>query len=281
VAKKLDTAMNVLGAVAAGASFLNLNKKSTADSKLTKFYASIKKVGVARTNKFETLITIPKLANFPVKGGIEELMQLRCETANVPGVSINTADIQRYGYGLTEKAPIGAVMADLTCSFIGDAQGEIYKFFYRWMTGIIKWDNKPTANARRSFNYLNPYEVEYKSNYSSTIQLLTYSENEDKLLSWTFYEAFPTGLGEVQYNWGDNDNLVRIPINFAYSYFRCDDIDEDIVLKGSVSNELGPFSKLIKAGTAVQTIMSMKRPRSVGDIINVVNNAKVIASAAF
>jgi len=276
VAKKLDTAMNVLGAAAAVTSFLNLNNRSPANSKLTRFYASLKKHPIARTNRFEVLIGLPEILS-PYRGSeTANLLQLRCETANVPGVTITTADIQRYGFGMIEKVPTGATMADFTCSFIGDDEGEIYKLFYRWMNGIVKWDGKPSFNAPTSYNNLRPYEHEYKSKYASTISILTYNENEDKLIAYELYEAFPTSIGEVSYNWGDNDNLVRIPINFSYSYFKVQNIDSSVSFKPGVSNDLGLLGTLIKAGTAIQTIGALKKPQNIGDIINVVNNAKIV-----
>lgn len=276
MAKKLDTAMNVLGAAAAVTSFLNLNSKQPGNSKLTKFYASLRKHPIARTNRFDVLFTMPEILTGYSSSESATLLQLRCETANVPGVTITTTDVQRYGYGMMEKVPTGATMADFTCSFVGDDEGLIYKLFYRWMNGIVKWDGKPSHNSPMSYNGLRPYEHEYKSKYSATIQLLTYNEAEDQLISYSLYEAFPTSIGEIQYNWGDNDNLARIPINFAYSYFKVDKIDEDVIFKPGVSNDLGLLGTLIKTGTAIQTLAALKKPRSVGDAINVVNNAKII-----
>lgn len=276
MAKKIDNAMNVLGTVAAVSSFLNLNSKTPGNSKLTNFYASLKKHSMARTNRFEVLMSLPKILASYNNSESHRLLQLRCDTASVPGVTLTTEDVRRYGYGLSEKIPTGAQVGDFSCSFIGDAEGLVYKLFYRWMNGIVKWDEKPNASGKISYNKLRPYEFEYKENYASIIQLLTYDENEDKLLSYTLYDAFPVAIGEIQYNWGDNDNLVRIPVNFAYSYFKVDNIDEDIVFKPGAANELGLIGTLVKVGTAVQTLASLRKPRSVADALNVANNAKLV-----
>ena len=276
MAKKIDNAMNVLGTVAAVSSFLNLGKKTPGNSKLTNFYASLKKHSIARTNRFEVLVSLPTMLAPYNNSETHRLLQLRCDSASVPGVSLTTEDVKRYGYGLTEKIPTGAQMGDFACSFVGDAEGLVYKLFYRWTNGIVKWDEKPNAAGKISYNKLRPYEFEYKENYASTIQILTYDENEDKLLSYTLYDAFPIGIGEIQYNWGDNDNLVRIPVNFAYSYFKVDTIDEDIVFKAGAANELGLIGTLVKVGTAVQTLASLRKPTSVADALNVANNAKLV-----
>lgn len=276
MAKRLDTAMNVLGAAAAVTSFLNLGTKTPGNSKLSNFYASLKKNGVVKTNRFDVLFTPPEILKPYWNSTTTALLQLRCDTASVPGVTLTTADIQRYGYGLSEKIPTGAQMGDFACSFVADSEGLIYKYFYRWTNGIVKWDEKPNAAGKTSYNNLRPYEYEYKSKYTSTIQLLTYDEAENKLLSYTLYDAFPIAIGEVQHNWGDTDSLVRLPINFAYSYFKVDMIDDDVLFKPGASNALGLLGTLVKVGTAVQTFASLKKPQSVGDAINVVNNAKIV-----
>ncbi len=278
MAKKLDTAMNVLGTAAAGLSFLNLNAQiNSGNSKLSKFYSSFKKDGIAKTNRFETRITMPKILNGVNNSDLQTMLTLRCEAVNIPGVTITTADIQRYGYGLSEKVPSNVTMGDLTCSFIGDAEGAIYKLFYRWLNGIIKWDEYPNLSGKSSYNNLRPYEHEYKNEYQGLINILTYSENDDKLISYDFFDVFPIGIGEIQYNWGSNDELVRIPIQLAYSYFKVANIDSNPSFAPGSTNNLGTFGQLLKAGTALQTIASLKKPQSIGDIINVVNNAKIIA----
>lgn len=276
MAKRIDTAMNALGTAAAITSFLNLNVGSSGNSKLSNFYASLRKNSIVRSNRFEVLIGIPTMLAPYNNSESHRLLQLRCDSATLPGVTLTTADVQRYGYGLVEKVPTGAQMGDFTCSFIADAEGLIYKLFYRWTNGIVKWDEKPNAAGRISFNQLRPYEHEYRDNYVASIQILTYDENSDRLLAYTLYDCFPTSLGEIQYNWGDNDNLVRIPVNFAYSYFKVDEIDQDVVFASKNPNSLGLIGTLIKVGTAVQTLASLRKPRSVGDAINVVNNAKLV-----
>lgn len=276
MAKRLDTAMNVLGTAAAVTSFLNLNTTSPGNSKLSKFYASLRKSGIVKTSRFDVLFNPPEILRAYSGSVASQLLQLRCDTASVPGVTLTTADVQRYGYGLSEKIPTGAQMGDFACSFIADDEGIIYKFFYRWMNGIVKWDDKPNSAGAASYNNLRPYQFEYKSKYAASIQIVTYDEAENQLLSYTLYDAYPIGIGEVQHNWGDTDALVRLPINFTYSYFKVDKIDEDVAFKPGAANSLGLLGTLIKVGSAVQTLASLKKPQNVGDAINVVNNAKIV-----
>ena len=175
------------------------------------------------------------------------------------------------------------------CTFIGDRQGIIRSYFETWMNRSMFFQGqkenlggsgKPRHNAALSASGMRPWEYEYRDDYVSTALLITYDESETKLVGYKFFDIFPIGVGEVQYNWGDNDNLVRIPINFAYSYRTSElyTINEPDKSR-SKGSSLGLFAKLIKAGTAIQLMASLKKPQSVGDVINVVNNAKIVSSA--
>jgi hypothetical protein len=279
VAKNFDTAMNALGTAAAVSSFLNLGKKSTFDNKVGQFYANLNKYSIAKTNRFEVRFGMPPMLRGYVASTDAQLLTLRCESAIAPGVTINTSDVQRYGYGLAEKVPTGASYGGFSCSFIGDSQGLIYKLFYRWMTGIVKFDEKPNASGKMSYNSLEPYTFAYKQDYAADINLLTYSENNDELISYDIFEAFPVSLGDISYNWGENDNLVRIPVQFAFSHAKVHNLNEKANFAEGSKNSLGLLGSLIKTGTAIQTIAAMRRPQSINDAINVVNNAKVVIGA--
>lgn len=276
MARKFDTAMNVLGTAAAVGSFIGLlNKKSNFDNKIGEFYSNLGKKGYTKTNRFEVRFNLPPILQGTSYSETTKLLNLRCESASVPGVGLSTTDIMRHGYGVSEKVVNGAQFGGFNCSFIGDQTGDIYKFFYSWMNGIVRWNDKPSSLTTDAFGAY-PYEHAYKSEYAANINLLTYNESSDQLLSFDIFEAFPTAIGDIQYNWGDTDNLVRIPVQFAYTYFKIHNIDSKINLSEGKANNLGLIGSLIKAGTAIQTFAALKKPQSVGDVINVVNNAKTV-----
>jgi len=280
MATKINTAMSVLGTVAAGASFLGLGtSKPTFDNKIGEFYSNFGKKGYTKTNRFEVIFNIPPII-IPLKSSYNltdtpKLLNLRCESASVPGINLNTSDAMRHGYGLTEKIVNGASYGGFNCSFIGDQQGDIYKFFYIWMNSVLRFNEKTSAIKTNDVDAL-PFEHSYKNEYTAPINLITYNENSDTLRTFDIFEAFPVAIGDVQYNWGDTDNLVRIPVQFAYSYFNVNNIKDSIKLKEGTKNTLGLFGKLIKIGTAIQVLGAIKKPQSIGDVINVVNNAKTV-----
>lgn len=278
MANKINTAMNVLGTVAAGASFLGLGtSKSTFDNKIGEFHSNLGKKGYTKTNRFEVRFNMPPiLQQYYTSSDVPKLLTLRCESASIPGVSLSTVDVQRHGYGMSEKVPTGSQFGGFSCSFIGDQESMIYRCFYNWMRGVMNWTDPTSSKKVSDFSGALPYEHNYKKEYVADINMLTYNENSDELTGIDLFDAYPIAIGDIQYNWGDTDNLVRIPIQFAYRNFKLHELNQKFNLSKGSPNSLGIFGTLVKAGTVLQVLGAIKKPQSIGDVINVVNNAKTV-----
>jgi hypothetical protein len=87
------------------------------------------------------------------------------------------------------------------------------------------------------------------------------------------YDAFPIAMGDIGLSWNQNDSYVGIPITFSYYKWKRTDIS--INLDELIGEDISPVQRLLKAGTAIQTLAKIKKPNNVADILNVVNNSKV------
>lgn len=261
---KLNTAMNAIGTIAALKS-LTGKSKANRPSKLNNFMAELRESGVARTNLFEVTITAPRMMVAYAKDVLPKV-SLLAESTQLPGINIQTEDsIKRYGYGLQDHVAYGAGFNDISVGMIGDGRGEIYKFFYRWMHGITKSDFDGPANVV-GYNGIAPYEVEFKQDYQTTVDITTFNESNDTVLQYRLFNAFPKNLPEVGLSWSDSD-MMKFNISFTYSYARLINIDQAAQLTPNGIKGLSTLQKLIKLGTAVQTIASLKRPGSVQDAL--------------
>jgi hypothetical protein len=196
------------------------------------------------------------------------------EQCALPGISIGSEDqSRRYGTGVAEKMPFGVFFTDITLSFLADGNGEIMKMFHNWIKYIVNYDSR--RNGPTGFNEAEPYEVAYKDNYSATIEITVFNESADKIITYTLNEVYPLFLGEVGMSWADNDSIMKIPVTFTYRDWQTDSMSTANLSKG-VSNNLTLLQKILKVGTAVQAISSLKKPQSVGDTINIVNNANIL-----
>lgn len=224
--------------------------------------------GLQRSNHFYVTIPNPRILGGDI-GPI--LLPFLTESASLPGVSLATSDIRRYGVGHIEKKPYAPIFTDTQMTFYGDGSGTVHKFFYKWMTGIIKFDNSVTSN-KNGYNGLAPFQVEFKKDYAVDIILTTIDEKERKLMEYKLYDAYPIAMGDMSMSWSDVDGFIKIPITFTFTRWKRTDINLDI---DEEYGGLSSIQKILKAGSAIQTLASLRKPGNVADIINVVNNSKV------
>jgi hypothetical protein len=74
-------------------------------------------------------------------------------------------------------------------------------------------------------------------------------------------------------DWNNTNSMMNIGVNFQYKTWATDRIP---ISDASSSFGLSTIQKLMKLGTIAQTISAIKRPQSVGDAINLVNNASIV-----
>lgn len=266
----LNTALNAVGTVSAISSLLGRRPTST-DSKYNRFYAEIRKNSVARTNLFEVTFSPPKILNGT---NTKEKLSLYAEGAQLPGLFLQTADLRRFGIGPNEKVPYAVQTNATTINFIGDGRGEIYKFFYRWLHGIVRGDYG-VSSSKTSPNGLTAYEVEFKADYKCTITITTFTEDGQPVLQYELADAFPVNIPDVALNWNDNSTMMTFGVQFEFLQSRLIGAEQTLQFTEN-GLTLTPFQKLVKIGTAVQTISTLKRPRGVQDALSSVTTIKNI-----
>lgn len=224
--------------------------------------------GLQRPNHF--YVTIPNPA--VLRGDIGPItLPFLTEAATIPGVMLATSDVRRYGYGPTEKKPYAPTFIDQQMTFYGDGSGLVHKFFYSWMNSIVKYDEFPRGRPGR--NGARPFEVEYKRQYAVDITITAIDEVDRKIMEIKLFDAFPIAMGDIPLSWAQTDSFVSIPITFSYYNWKRTDIS--INLEDLIGEDLSPVQRLLKAGTAIQTLAKVRKPGNVADILNVVNGSKV------
>lgn len=195
------------------------------------------------------------------------------ESANLPGVALATTEVRRYGYGPLERKPYAPIFVDTNISFFVDGTGMVQKFFYKWMNGIVKFDERIAGQATQIGNYvLQPFEVNYKDQYATDIMITTVDEANNDIISVRLTKAFPIFMGDISLGWGDSDSIARLPITFTYYNWKIENIN---LVQLQENRRPGLVQSLLKAGTALQTLATLRKPRNVSDIVNVVNNSKI------
>lgn len=176
--------------------------------------------GLLKNNKFMVRMFAPK--GFQSSQRAQELtetaryMEFWCESANIPGVSLNVNEIRRYGYGTIEKKPYASLNNDINMSFLGDAKGAIWTYFQQWLRLIVNYDMRKGIIAETGMMPgQSPFLMSYKDDYAVDIYLYVFDDRNNEILTIVLRDAYPIFVGDVQLNWGDTNSLMRIPVTFT------------------------------------------------------------------
>ena len=225
---------------------------------------------VMSNNLFYVQFTPPKI--YESSGTqISKDLSLLCHQASLPGVSFGTSDIRRYGIGVTEKKPTFPIFTDLSLSFIGDGRGEVRNYFYNWMNNIVRF-TELAGGAAPGAGAMAPFEVRYKEEYVVRLNIVMVDRYNRNIFVTEINEAYPISLGDQSLSWHDSDSLMTIPVTFTYYNWKAQTINVAPIVAGEEPSA-SLLQKLLKVGTAIQTLASIKSPRSIGDVVNVTKNA--------
>jgi len=204
------------------------------------------KDGLAKPSRFEVVLPIPpyinsfvgnsvieKILNFPNsifsdvsdaigsafgRGGEQDeysktsnssmsrYLALQCESAELPGRTLQTADVKIYGP--TFKVPYQSQYGDTTLTFLCTNEFYERKLFDRWIEAIHPSD---TNNLR--------YPKGEKSRYLTNIKIVQYDDFIKKIYAVELMDAFPIGVAPQQLSWSE-DGFHRLSVQIAYQRYR-------------------------------------------------------------
>jgi hypothetical protein len=188
---------------------------------INRFLTNIRDFGYLDNNSFTVMVqTPPVMANaFMNNQGtptslaqITKNMSFRIDQVRAPGISLATADINRYGIGPTQKQPFSAQFQEVNISVLGDHYCEFWQYWYNWERAVFQFNG--TSNGGQAPNYT----AEYKDQYSSTIVIFIHDHYGNIIQKINLFEAYPTALREVPLSWGDS-NLMKINVQIAYTEY--------------------------------------------------------------
>lgn len=250
------------------------------------FLSNIKaKDGLARPNRFQVVLPIPKyISQFVGNGLLEQILNLpnsvfsdvtsrvlgettsrsynpsisrylalQCETAELPGKSLNTETIQIYGP--TYEIPYQAAYTETALTFICTNEFYERKLFDTWLEAIVPTD---TNNVRFSKG---------ENTFLTNIKIVQYDDFIKQIYAVELIDAFPKSIAAQPLSWSD-DGFHRLTVQFSYKRYKT--IYEGgydlgaataALLGSSVSGV--PVKDILAGqirGTAGQAIEAIKRP---------------------
>jgi hypothetical protein len=144
-------------------------------------------------------------------------MKFRIEQVNLPGMSIVSSDVKRYGIGTLQKMPINAqTFGDITLSILLDGYGEIYEFWEQWIRKIYEYNGVTSSNVGETGNAFPSYVAQYKEQYATDILIIVYDKFGNAIQRVVLKEAFPSSMRDIQLAWS-SENLMRLQVGITYT----------------------------------------------------------------
>lgn len=206
------------------------------------FLSHIKsKDGLAKPNRFQVILPIPQyinqfiemslleqLLNLPnsiftdvtaraqgtnnrnANSTISRYLGLQCESAELPGKTLQSADVSIYGP--TYKVPYLAAYGETTLNFLCTNEFYERKLFDRWLEAIIPNDTNNARFPKGSGGA--PYE-----GYMTNIKIVQYDDFIKQIYAVELIDAFPIGIASQPLNWTE-DNFHRLSVQFSYLKYK-------------------------------------------------------------
>ena len=137
---------------------------------------------------------------------LSRYLALQCESAELPGKTLQTADVKIYGPIF--KVPYQTQYTDTTLTFLCTNEFYERKLFDRWMEAIMPTD---TNNLR--------FPKGQSSRYLTNIKIIQYDEFIKQIYAVELMDAFPIGVAPQALSWSE-DGFHRLSIQFAYQKYR-------------------------------------------------------------
>ena len=205
------------------------------------FVSQVKSGGLARTNRYAVIMTLPKGVNYSNSTVQKALMF--CDQVQLPGTNFSTA--QNRTFGEFRETPYEKLYEQINMSFYVDRDMRIKGLFDEWQDTIYDPET-------RTFSY-------YKD-YVTDIKIEVQDGKDSPKYYVTLHECYPKSVGAVQLDYASKD-VMKLSVSIAYKWFEAraevPDMGFDSVPKNPVADKLMNFAIGSAGSWAVTKIPSL------------------------
>lgn len=189
---------------------------------IQKFTTEIKKRGLAKTNRYQVIFSLP---NTDSNGS--QLVSIFCESLNLPGMSIATTP-HRF-FGEVREMPYERMFDPVTFTFYVDSDLEVRAAFERWIHLVM---NQKTRTMGYYNDYIKPVYI-YVINKTNTVgsagDLGIEQDESEYPCVITLNEAFPKSISSIQMS-AESKDIMKVSVQMQYRYWTSS-LSADIVPK--------------------------------------------------
>ena len=190
-------------------------------------------------------------SNYAVRGN-QELIEISCTEASLPGSSLITNEINDDYTGVTERPAYRRQYDDrIDFTFIVDHDYKIINFFERWIAYCVGENLQSNLDERNYF-----YRVNYPKDYQTDDLYITKFERDyTTSLEYRFIRAYPISITSMPVSY-DSSQLLKCTVSFTYTRYvrKILKITEPQVI-GATQNSDGTWTVEILRGTVIDRIV--------------------------
>jgi len=146
----------------------------------------------------------------------QDVLNLRCSEASLPGSNLATLETTNTYHGVTERHAYRRVYDDrLQLTFYVDAEKYLaVRFFESWIDGIMLQDTGNPIDSTYT------YRSRYSKNYVSPqgLKVRKFERDFDKsssILEYTFVNSYPFSISAMPISYESSD-LLKCTVSFSY-----------------------------------------------------------------
>lgn len=160
--------------------------------------------------------------NLNYNSNIQELIQLSCCDASLPGASLMTNEINDDHTGVTERHAYRRQYDDRSdFTFYVDRDYTIIKFFESWIAYVVG-ENDQIGLKNRNYFYRSYFPGEYQSdNLYITKFERDYAQNKN--LKYQFIGAYPISISSMPVSY-ESSQVLKCTVSFTYIRYLIDSI---------------------------------------------------------
>ena len=158
----------------------------------------------------------------------QELIQLSCCEASLPGSSLATNDINNDYTGVTERHAYRRMYDDRAdFTFYVDSNYYVIDYFENWMSYVVgenlisnQSDPNREPQTDRNYNYRINFPDDYKTDdlYITKFERHYNKEEKARPLTYQFINAYPISVASMPVSY-DSSQLLKCTVSFNYSRY--------------------------------------------------------------
>lgn len=165
----------------------------------------------------------------------QELIELSCSDASLPGSSLSTHEVNNDYTGVTERYAYRRLYDDKAdFTFYVDRDYTIIYFFENWISYVVGEDDIGAQRSKRNYSY----RMNYPKNYIADLLSISKFERDFDMgqeeakgilsnpsnksggssLTYQFINAYPTSIASMPVSY-ESSQLLKCTVSFSYSRY--------------------------------------------------------------